>query len=59
MAIWYRRRGKWAFDLAVSVSGVLALLLLAVSVGILVRIRLGSPVVFQQVRYFPCARRVV
>ena len=47
---WYSRYGKRAFDLAGACVAILLLLPVAACVGLLVRVCLGSPVLFRQRR---------
>jgi sugar transferase EpsL len=49
-ATFYRAYGKRAFDLAVSVAGLVAASPILLGVGLAVRARLGSPVLFRQER---------
>jgi len=42
---------KWLFDLAVAVSSVIILSPFLVLVGFLVRLKIGSPVLFRQVQH--------
>lgn len=50
MADWYRAGGKRALDMAVALSGLLVSSPLLLVVAIVVRIGLGSPVLFRQDR---------
>lgn len=50
MADWYRAGGKRALDIAVALAGLLVSSPLLLGVAIIVRIGLGSPVLFRQDR---------
>lgn len=50
MSTFYTRYGKRLFDLALAVPGLVALLPVLALVALLVRVRLGGPVLFRQVR---------
>ena len=47
---FYARFGKRALDLGLTVPALVALAPVAATVGVLVRVRLGSPVLFEQIR---------
>jgi sugar O-acyltransferase (sialic acid O-acetyltransferase NeuD family) len=47
---WYRRFGKRGLDLALTVPACLVLLPVFIVLAVLVRVRLGSPVLFRQTR---------
>lgn len=47
---FYRNYGKRAFDIIISVAGIIILLPLLLILSLLVRIKLGSPVIFTQER---------
>ena len=47
---WYTNWGKFLFDLAIAVPSVIILVPVFVLIGFFVRIRIGSPVLFRQVR---------
>ncbi|MCF8026667.1 MAG: sugar transferase, partial [Desulfobacteraceae bacterium] len=48
--IFYARTGKRLFDLALALPGLVALSPILVCVALLVRAKLGSPVLFRQIR---------
>jgi sugar transferase EpsL len=50
MGNWYRRYGKRWLDLGLTIPGLLLISPLLAIIALLVRVRLGSPVLFRQVR---------
>lgn len=48
--MFYSRHGKRLFDLALTISGLVVLSPLLAFIGLMVRAKLGSPVLFRQVR---------
>lgn len=50
METWYTRRGKRCFDLAIAVPFALVALSIGLAVAAVVRVALGSPVLFRQQR---------
>lgn len=48
--MWYRRMGKRVFDLLVAACLLLALAPLILMVAVLIRVKLGSPILFRQQR---------
>ena len=49
-SVWYKRLGKRLFDLVLTIPGLIALLPVLAVIALLVRVKLGSPVLFRQVR---------
>lgn len=50
METFYSRYGKRVFDLALTIPGLIAFLPVLAVVALMVRVKLGSPVLFRQVR---------
>jgi len=47
---WYRKCGKRIFDIVVSAVALIVLSPIALMVAVAIRVRMGSPVIFRQVR---------
>lgn len=49
-SVWYKRWGKRLFDLALTIPGIIVISPALALIALLVRVKLGSPVLFRQTR---------